>query len=122
MQDHLHTVRILPKELYGKNIEPDLAPDSFFYHYYGSSWHKKDSFIFTFLGNFGKTLMNIAFLIVILCTAFIIIRRIRRRGGKELTPLGHSRDLGSGSRNDGYRLALDYDSDIEEGNGRCTPP
>jgi mannosyltransferase OCH1-like enzyme len=29
-------VRLLPQTLYGKNIDPSLVPDSFFWHYYGS--------------------------------------------------------------------------------------
>jgi mannosyltransferase OCH1-like enzyme len=38
-----HRVRILPKSLYGKNILPEDAPNSFYYHYYGSSWHAGDA-------------------------------------------------------------------------------
>lgn len=36
-------VRILPKPLYGKNAAPEEVPDSFFWHYYGSSWHAGDA-------------------------------------------------------------------------------
>lgn len=43
-QKHLYQrVRILPKSLYGKNILPEDAPHSFFWHYYGSSWHAGDA-------------------------------------------------------------------------------
>lgn len=89
-QEH-HSVRILPQSLYGKNIDPELVPDSFFIHYYGSSWHQGDSAFFTFLGQFGKTLMNFAFLIVLLGTMFIVLRRLRRRNGHSSTIIhGHS--------------------------------
>ena len=81
-QDHHsdgHTVRILPKELYGKNADPELVPDSFFYHYYGSSWHQNDVAVFTYLGQIGKQVISIAFVVVILGTVFIVIERARRR-------------------------------------------
>lgn len=43
-QKHLYQrVRILPKSLYGKNILPEDAPHSFYWHYYGSSWHAGDA-------------------------------------------------------------------------------
>lgn len=43
-QSHLYQrVRILPKSLYGKNILPEDAPHSFYWHYYGSSWHAGDA-------------------------------------------------------------------------------
>jgi mannosyltransferase OCH1-like enzyme len=42
--EHLHKrVRILPKALYGKNALPENVPESFFWHYYGSSWHASDA-------------------------------------------------------------------------------
>lgn len=116
-RDHGHTVRILPKELYGKNVLPELVPDAFFYHYYGSSWHQNDSFIFTFLGNFGKTLMNIAFLVVIIGTAFIIFRKHRRNKANKQAGISSR----SGNSDSGYRLAANYDSDIEDGSGRIIP-
>lgn len=40
-------VRILPPSLYGKNLDPKDCPDSFFWHYYGSSWHAGDSGLFS---------------------------------------------------------------------------
>lgn len=117
----LHTVRILPKELYGKNVDPELVPDSFFYHYYGSSWHQNDSAIFTFLGSFGKTLMNVAFGVVILGGLFIVVRRIKRRRNSSKCTLANG---GYGLLNNGRETpnGLEYDSDVEDGNGRATPP
>jgi len=32
-------VRVLPKRWYGKNAHPSQMTDSYFDHYYGSSWH-----------------------------------------------------------------------------------
>lgn len=54
---HVNEVRVLPKTLYGKNAKPKDVPDSFFTHYYGSSWHADDAGFITFLGKWGKALM-----------------------------------------------------------------
>lgn len=49
--DHLNKrVRILPKALYGKNALPEAVPHSFFWHYYGSSWHAGDAGFIGFVG------------------------------------------------------------------------
>lgn len=53
-------VRILPKSLYGKNAKPGEAPHSFFEHYYGSSWHSDDAWLWTFLGVWGMRLMYVS--------------------------------------------------------------
>lgn len=37
-------VRVLPKRWYGKNAHPSQMADSYFDHYYGSSWHAYVSF------------------------------------------------------------------------------
>lgn len=58
-------VRILPKSLYGKNALPEEAPNSFFTHYYGSSWHADDAAFIGFLGTWGKGLMWIGLLVLI---------------------------------------------------------
>jgi hypothetical protein len=58
-------VRILPKSLYGKNAKPEEAPHSFFTHLYGSSWHSDDAAFIGFLGSWGKTLMWIGLVILI---------------------------------------------------------
>ncbi|KAF8663475.1 hypothetical protein AX16_001043 [Volvariella volvacea WC 439] len=59
-------VRILPKSLYGKNAKEGEAPNSFFSHYYGSSWHSDDAAFISFLGNWGKGLMWIGLLLLII--------------------------------------------------------
>lgn len=59
-------IRLLPKSLYGKNIDASEAPLAFFWHYYGSSWHSGDSDFIFFLFHFGKTLMNLAALVIVL--------------------------------------------------------
>ncbi|EMD36796.1 glycosyltransferase family 32 protein [Gelatoporia subvermispora B] len=38
-----HEVSILPRALYGKNTDLGEAPDAFFSHFYGSSWHASDA-------------------------------------------------------------------------------
>ena len=58
-------VRILPKSLYGKNAKPGEAPDAFFSHYYGSSWHADDAAFIGFLGTWGKGLMWVGLLVLV---------------------------------------------------------
>jgi hypothetical protein len=58
-------VRILPKSLYGKNAEEKEASHSFFSHYYGSSWHSDDAAFIGFLGDWGKTLLWIGLVVLI---------------------------------------------------------
>ncbi|KAF8076504.1 glycosyltransferase family 32 protein [Lyophyllum atratum] len=61
MQD----VRILPKSLYGKNAKEGEAPHSFFSHFYGSSWHADDAAFIGFLGTWGKGLMWVGLIILV---------------------------------------------------------
>ncbi|KAH9966079.1 nucleotide-diphospho-sugar transferase [Russula dissimulans] len=58
-------VRILPKSLYGKNAKPKEAPHSFFSHFYGSSWHSDDAAFIGFLGKWGKALLWVGLVILI---------------------------------------------------------
>lgn len=58
-------VRVLPKSLYGKNTKPDEAPDAFFEHMYGSSWHEGDAGFLIFLRIHGRLLMAIGLTIVL---------------------------------------------------------
>lgn len=58
-------VRILPKSLYGKNAKPGEAPHSFFSHFYGSSWHSDDAAFIGFLGKWGKVLLWIGLVILV---------------------------------------------------------
>ncbi|EGG03546.1 family 32 glycosyltransferase [Melampsora larici-populina 98AG31] len=47
-------IRILPPELYGKNLPATNTPSSaFFAHYYGSCWHTDDAGFIVWLGKFG---------------------------------------------------------------------
>lgn len=57
-------VRVLPKPLYGKNAKPAEAPDAFFSHYYGSSWHANDAGFLIFLRDHGRFLMFVGACIV----------------------------------------------------------
>jgi inositol phosphorylceramide mannosyltransferase catalytic subunit len=59
-------VRVLPKSLYGKNAKLGEAPNSFFSHHYGSSWHADDAAFITFLGTWGKALMWVGLVILII--------------------------------------------------------
>ncbi|GAA5892055.1 hypothetical protein JCM6882_005681 [Rhodosporidiobolus microsporus] len=59
-------VRILPRRWYGKNAPPSQMEDSYFDHFYGSSWHAEDAGFITFLGKFGMALMYAGLLIVVL--------------------------------------------------------
>ncbi|WFC97546.1 hypothetical protein MYAM1_000260 [Malassezia yamatoensis] len=58
-------IRVLPKSLYGKNAKPNEAPDAFFEHMYGSSWHEGDAGFLIFLRNYGRLLMAIGLAIVL---------------------------------------------------------
>ncbi|PWN48383.1 hypothetical protein IE53DRAFT_199979 [Violaceomyces palustris] len=57
-------VRVLPKSLYGKNAKPSEAPDAFFKHFYGSSWHSNDAGFLIFLRDHGRFMMFIGACIV----------------------------------------------------------
>jgi hypothetical protein len=70
-------VRILPKSLYGKNARFDEAPNSFFTHHYGSSWHSDDAAFITFLGRSGMVLVWIGFFVLLLG----IVRVVYQKGG-----------------------------------------
>ncbi|KAF9509483.1 glycosyltransferase family 32 protein [Hydnum rufescens UP504] len=59
-------VRILSKALYGKNAKPGEAPHAFFSHHYGSSWHADDAAFITFLGTWGRILMRIGIVVLVL--------------------------------------------------------
>jgi len=58
-------VRVLPKSLYGKNAKPGEAPHSFFSHFYGSSWHSDDAAFIGFLGKWGKALLWVGLVVLI---------------------------------------------------------
>ncbi|KAE9397135.1 hypothetical protein BT96DRAFT_921711 [Gymnopus androsaceus JB14] len=82
-------VRILPKSLYGKNAKDGEAPDSFFTHFYGSSWHADDAAFIGFLGHWGKGLMWVGLIILIGGVVIMVIpgkqrRTLRRIGGYDV--------------------------------------
>ncbi|KPV78179.1 glycosyltransferase family 32 protein, partial [Rhodotorula graminis WP1] len=59
-------VRILPRRWYGKNAPVNEMHESYFDHFYGSSWHADDAGFITFLGKFGIALMYVGLGIVVL--------------------------------------------------------
>ena len=80
-------IRILPKELYGKNAKEDEAPNSFFSHFHGSSWHADDAAFIGFLGSWGKVLIWIGLAVLIIGLLYIPSkqrRNFRRIGGYEI--------------------------------------
>ena len=72
-------VRILPKSLYGKNAKPEEAPHSFFSHFYGSSWHADDAAFIGFLGKWGKGLMWVGLVVLIVGLRRILSQNKRRK-------------------------------------------
>lgn len=76
----LDDIRILPKSLYGKNARDGEAPNSFFSHFYGSSWHADDAAFIGFLGHWGKILMWIGLAILI-----IGLLRLPSKSGRRFT-------------------------------------
>lgn len=68
-------VRILPKSLYGKNAKPEDVPHAFFSHYYGSSWHDGDAAFIGFLGKWGKGLMYVGFILLVIGVVNLLWRR-----------------------------------------------
>ncbi|KAF5344111.1 hypothetical protein D9758_008842 [Tetrapyrgos nigripes] len=72
-------IRILPKSLYGKNAKESEAPNSFFTHFYGSSWHDNDAAFIGFLGHWGKGLMWIGLIILLAGLAMVALPGKQRR-------------------------------------------
>jgi inositol phosphorylceramide mannosyltransferase catalytic subunit len=72
-------VRILPKALYGKNALPEEVPNSFFSHYYGSSWHADDAAFIGFLGTWGKALMWVGLVVLVLGLIRLVLAPHRRQ-------------------------------------------
>ena len=78
----LTDIRVLPKSLYGKNAAPETVPLSFFSHFYGSSWHADDAAFIGFLGTWGKALMWVG--LVVLIVGVVRLPKSQRRRGYEL--------------------------------------
>jgi len=74
-------VRVLAKSLYGKNASPLEAPNSFFSHHYGSSWHADDAAFITFLGKWGRMLMKFGTILLVFGLARVYWAR-RGRGAR----------------------------------------
>lgn len=72
-------VRILPKSLYGKNAKPEEAPHSFFSHYYGSSWHADDAAFIGFLGKWGKGLMWLGLVVLLIGLGRLVLQNRQRK-------------------------------------------
>ncbi|KAG7096836.1 hypothetical protein E1B28_004245 [Marasmius oreades] len=79
-------IRILPKFLYGKNAREGEAPNAFFSHFYGSSWHADDAAFIGFLGNWGKSLLWIG--LVVLFFGLVVIGVPGRRHRYTLRRIG----------------------------------
>ncbi|BGO92758.1 hypothetical protein NBRC10512_007877 [Rhodotorula toruloides] len=65
-------VRVLPRRWYGKNAPATEMEDSYFDHYYGSSWHADDAGFITFLGKFGMALIYAGLAVVVLGVARLL--------------------------------------------------
>jgi inositol phosphorylceramide mannosyltransferase catalytic subunit len=81
-------IRILPKSLYGKNAKEGEAPHSFFSHYYGSSWHADDAGFIFGLYTWGKGLMWVGLVVLIVGIFWLPTKKrrysLRRMGGYEV--------------------------------------
>lgn len=72
-------IRVLPKSLYGKNLQPNEVPDSFFVHMYGSSWHANDAGFLIFLRKNGYVLIFLGVALLVVCmrrTCFSFLARM----------------------------------------------
>ncbi|GAA5997348.1 uncharacterized protein JCM10292_000194 [Rhodotorula paludigena] len=76
-------VRVLPRRWYGKNAPLSEMEESYFDHFYGSSWHADDAGFITFLGRFGMVLMYAGLGIVVLGVVRLVWNR---RIGFKATP------------------------------------
>ncbi|ORY69293.1 hypothetical protein BCR35DRAFT_308092 [Leucosporidium creatinivorum] len=91
-------VRILPRRWYGKNAPVTEMEDSYFDHFYGSSWHADDAGFITFLGKFGMGLMYIGFGIVILGVARLVWSKrsiLKTSSQRQLGPIALPFHVGS---------------------------
>ncbi|KAF9247317.1 glycosyltransferase family 32 protein [Melanogaster broomeanus] len=83
-------VRILPKSLYGKNAKLDEAPHPFFSHFYGSSWHADDAAFIGFLARWGKILMRLGLIVLVIGVYRLLVQSkprkysFRRMGGYDV--------------------------------------
>lgn len=76
-------VRILPQSLYGKNVVQEKVPHAFFSHFYGSSWHSNDAGFVTWLGKWGKGLMYVGAVVLVVMVVRLIWTRAFRKNGPQ---------------------------------------
>ncbi|KAG9015505.1 hypothetical protein FRB94_000110 [Tulasnella sp. JGI-2019a] len=105
-------VRILPKALYGKNAKPGEAPHAFFEHYYASSWHSDDAWLWTFLGLWGMRLMYVTVIFAVIAGGRMYLMKNKRGvssrgGGRRRLMFGHYEVVLPRFRHDGDHTQLD---------------
>ncbi|PWN44678.1 hypothetical protein IE81DRAFT_298621, partial [Ceraceosorus guamensis] len=94
-------VRVLPKSLYGKNAKPGEAPNAFFKHFYGSSWHANDAGFLILLRDYGKGLMLIGAIVVAYGFAKTLLPRLLHSLGRRSALSSADRRRRRGSANNG---------------------
>jgi len=77
---HAH-VRILPTKLYGKNAPLETVPHSFFSHFYGSSWHADDAGFITWLGRWGRNLLIVGIVVLVIGGVRLLWSKVAQAGG-----------------------------------------
>lgn len=109
-------IRILPKALYGKNAKPSEAPDAFFRHFYGSSWHAGDAGFLIFLREHGRFLIFIGFCVLLYGVGRSVVPRL-------LLALEDRSDRRrrSSSRRRGRWISLPFVRDPRSGQYRSLP-
>lgn len=113
-------VRVLPRRWYGKNAPPSQMTDSYFDHYYGSSWHAEDAGFITFLGKFGIALMYAGLALVVLGLVRLLWskRSFLRSSPRILGPIS----LPHGTPNSSDNEALPYIRPDTPGGSRPSTP
>lgn len=85
-----HLVRVLPKSLYGKNAPQEAVPHSFFSHFYGSSWHSDDAGFITWLGVWGKGVMVVGCIVLVVSALRLLISK--KQSMRHVLPFGNRND------------------------------
>jgi hypothetical protein len=79
-EPHAH-IRVMPTSLYGKNAPRDAVPHSFFSHFYGSSWHADDAGFITWLGRWGRNLLILGCVVLVLFAIRLLWSKVVQAGG-----------------------------------------
>ena len=87
-------IRVLPKSLYGKNAKPGEAPHSFFEHYYGSSWHSDDAWLWKFLAAWGIRLMYVGVVVLVVLGIRLFLQRNKKKRSSHPRRTGRSLRFG----------------------------